>query len=114
MKKTLYYTFIFDSNYYDDYRDFPYSVDESLQDVIEYVYEKTYNKKYSPLSWYLTEGAKELVKSLETKWMHNELDMSEFYQDPHFYDWLKDKYYNVALDKCCTSQQEIVYNIEEE
>lgn len=57
---------------------------ESLYDIISYLYEKHYNIPYNELSWYLEPGAKEFVKDIEEKWLHNTLDTSFIYRDKDF------------------------------
>jgi hypothetical protein len=94
MVKTIYYTFDSGENSVVDYE---YTVQESLQDVIEYKYYKKYDKPYHPLAWYLEDGAKEFVKEIEDAWLHNTLDMYAIYSDYDFYDWLKDKYEDDAF-----------------
>lgn len=74
-------------------------MEESLQDVIEYEFEKKYRIKYRPLGWWLEPGAKDLVKGLEEAWAENKIDMNGFYTGYDSIDWLKDKYKKDALDK---------------
>lgn len=86
---------------YDDVCD--YDIDVSMQDIIEYFYYKKYNKHYDYLGWYLEEGAKEFVKSIEDDWLHNRIDEFELANDKEFREFLKSKYeYDVErkyLDK---------------
>ena len=67
-------------------------IGEELQDVVEYMFEKEYNKVYNPLSWYLEEGAKEMVKEVESLWWNNALDTYPLYHDYDFLEFLKKKY----------------------
>ena len=75
---------------YDDM--FSYVVETTLQDFVEYFYFKHYNKEYQSLSWYLEEGAKEFVKSIEDDWMHNRIDEFALMNDRDFKKFLKHKY----------------------
>ncbi len=64
-----------DTNYY---RDGCVVIDTSdIKTLIPYLYEKHFGKKYNELSWYLEEGAREFVKDIEDKWMHNQLEVEE-------------------------------------
>lgn len=99
MNKTLYYTFK-DENGNSLVTDFPYTISENIQDIIEYKFSEKYNIDYNYTTWYLEEGAKEFVKDLEYKWWHNQLDTTELYSfDYKFVNWLKDKYYNEAYEE---------------
>jgi len=71
---------------------FTIAVDEDLQDIIAFLYYKKYEKPYNELSWYLEDGAKEFVKDIEDKWLHNTLDTFSLYQDPEFLEFLSDWY----------------------
>lgn len=76
-----------------------YTIDVDLQEILEYLYYKRYNKFYNPLSWYLEDNAKEFVKSIEDDWFHNRLNDIELSQNKDFISYLKHKYRVDALDK---------------
>lgn len=71
---------------------FSYDIDTTLEDIVEYRYFKHYDKDYQPLSWYLEEGAKDFVASVEDDWMHNRIDEFELKNDKDFRKFLKHKY----------------------
>ena len=60
------------------------TIAEDLNDIITYLYEKHYNIPYDELSWYLEPGAKEFVKDIEYRWLHNTLDTTSICQDKDF------------------------------
>ena len=97
----LYYNI--DQNYNDVHLqsiNYEYGISEDINVVIRYLYEKKYNKPYNELSWYLEDGARQFVKDIENSYLKNTLDMFALYHDYHFIDWLKDYYYNSALNEC--------------
>lgn len=97
MSTTLYYTFETENEFCVDY---PFIVFENLQDIIEYNYELRYNKPYNPINWYLDEGAKDLVKDLEKRWVKNQIDTFKYFNmDFEFKDWLHQKYESEAFAK---------------
>lgn len=104
MKYTLYYTF--NETLDDDKRlwavDYAYDVEQGFDDILHYLYQQKFNKKYAELSWYLEPGAKEAVKEWEAAWMGNELKYYDYYTSMNysFVDWLKDEYYADALREC--------------
>lgn len=106
MKHTLNYNCIVYTDYYPEYinlYDYSYVVEEKLDDVVDYLFLKKYNKKYKKnLSWCLEEGAVEFVKDIENKWWHNELDTYELYQDSDFINYLKDVYLKDAAREYIT------------
>ena len=83
----------FSCDYLDVYDEFDIEVPvtESFRDVLAYLFEKKYDKPYSELSWYLEEGAKDFVKDLEDKWLHNEIDTFTLYHDRDFLDFLESR-----------------------
>lgn len=100
MNREIYYTFTIK----DDgicYVDFPYTICESLNDISKYEYEKTYNKKFNEMSWYLDKGATELIKDVEYKYYNNIINMTDYYTfNFDFKDWVKDLYHDDALTEC--------------
>lgn len=74
------------------------SVSEDLRDAIPYLYEKHFGVPYRELGWWLEPGAKEFVKDLEDKWMHNKLDLSEVYKDEEFLKLLSEKYASYSTE----------------
>lgn len=96
MTTTLYYTFR-DENNKVILQDFPYSVGESLQDIIEYKFQDKYGKPYDEHNWYLEDEAESFVKDITNKWWENSFNTFELYHDIDFKDWLLNKYYDVAL-----------------
>lgn len=109
MKHTIYYTF--DVDYKDAHlyaSDYAYYVEDSLRDVVEYSYEKAFNEKFNEMSWFLTDGAKPLVEKLEKKYFENTLDFDKYYTfDWDFKDWIKEKYYDDALEECYKKMDKI-------
>lgn len=72
---------------------YTYYVQESIQDIIEYLYEEEYHMPYFQTSWFLEEGAREFVKNIETLWNTNNLDPASLYSgDGKFMSWLATKY----------------------
>ena len=69
-----------------------YVIDATLQDIVEYLFEQEYHKKYNELSWYLEDNAKEFVRDIEDKWMHNQIDEYALSNDPSFKRYLIKKY----------------------
>lgn len=67
-------------------------VSEDLRDALPYLYEKHFGVPYRELGWWLEPGAKEWVKEIEDKWLHNKLDLSELYKNEEFLNSLADKY----------------------
>lgn len=102
MKKIIYYTFEDESlDYYSDYAinytDYGYEVEEKLQDIIEYEYEKKFHKQYIHSMSRVDKEMKQFIKELETLWFNNQIDTVTLYNDYKFMDWLKEKYYDKAL-----------------
>lgn len=69
-------------------------ISEDLRDAIPYLYQKHFGIPYAELGWWLEPGAKEWLKEIENKWMHNQLDLSEVYKDKEFLKELCLKYSN--------------------
>lgn len=82
------------------------TVMEDLRDALPYLYEKHFGKEYGELSWYLEPGAKEFVKDLEDKWMHNKLDLSEVYKDEEFLKSLAERYSTQLSRECIEDIQD--------
>ena len=81
--------------------EYTYSVEENLQDILDYLFLTKYGITISDnLGWYLEDGAKEFVKDIENKYWSNTLDTLRIYQDYHFIDFLKDRYENEAIQEC--------------
>jgi hypothetical protein len=69
------------------------ALDESLQDIVEYEFEKEYRIPYKATSWYLEPGAREFVKGIEGKWLSNNLDTLSYYNgNPRFEEFLLGKH----------------------
>jgi hypothetical protein len=101
MKHKIYYTF-YNEEFNDitvDINDYEFVVEDNLQDIVEYMYELKFNKKYNYLNWYLESGSREFIKDLQEKWWKNEIDTITLHQNFDFKDWIKDKYYLKALNK---------------
>lgn len=67
-------------------------VEEDLKMLIAYFYQKHFGVPYKELGWWLEEGAKEFVKDIEDKWMHNEIDSFELMRDNDFLEFIKENY----------------------
>lgn len=82
-------------------KNYPYDflIEENLQDIIEYTYEKHFYKKYNYLNYYLEEGARKFIKDIEDSYWSNKLDTYELYNDYRFIEWLTAKYVIKAYDK---------------
>lgn len=87
----------------DESFDYTYWVDITCQDIIEYLFKEKYGKEYSPLSWYLEDGAREFVKDIEDSWLRNEIDEYGMLQDLALRSFLKEKY-----------ADDVAYDIEQE
>ena len=74
--------------------EFPYFIEEDVNDVVEYLFEKKYGKEYDN-SWMLEDDALNFVIDIENKWFDNKIDL---YSDRDFYCWLVEKYANDALE----------------
>lgn len=98
MKHVLYFTI---DDYYDEYHikeyEYEYIVDIGLEDVKEYYYEKKFNKPFDEMSYRLDAECKEFVKDIEEKWLKNKVDELALILDYKFINWLKEKYYPLAL-----------------
>jgi hypothetical protein len=101
MKHKIYYTF-YNEEFNDitvDINDYEFVVEDNLQDIVEYMYESKFNKKYNYLSWYLESGSREFIKDIHDKWWKNEIDTLSLYQNIDFKNWIKNRYYLKALNK---------------
>jgi hypothetical protein len=101
MKYKIYYTF-YNEEFNDitvDINDYEFVVEDNLQDIVEYMYESKFNKKYNYLSWYLESGSREFIKDIHDKWWKNEIDTLSLYQNIDFKNWIKNRYYFKALNK---------------
>lgn len=104
MRYTLYFTY---TGTYEDidvsFKDFAYTVNENLDDIIDFYFLKEYGKKYKDsTNWYLEKGAKEFVKNLETLWFKNEIDTWKLYHDYDFISYLKEEYLNQVCHEFVT------------
>ena len=84
-------------------RTFSVTIREDLQDVVSYLFYKKYRKPYSDLSWYLEDGAKEFVKSIEDSWNANTFDSFSLYHDRDFLEYLA-KYWDGGFDEDTLSE----------
>ena len=90
-------------------------ISESLEDALPYLFEKHFGVPYRELGWWLEPGAKEWVKEIEYKWMHNQLDLSEVYKDKEFLEELALKYsYQIDEDTIDDLKDEFEERIREE
>lgn len=108
MAYTLYYSF--DEHYNDAFifeRDFKFTIEENFNDLFEFEFENKYHRKYNYFTWFLEPGAKELYRELESLWQLNSLDYYKYLQNLFFKEWIKEKYYNEALEQAY--QQHINY-----
>lgn len=98
MRHTLYFTFddVYDGMEICEF-DYHYIVEENIQDIIEYEFEKKYGKKYDVLSWYTYPGSETLVSNLKDLYLRNAIDFLSYFQNPQFISWMKEKYYYDAL-----------------
>lgn len=67
-------------------------IEEDLNMLIAYFYQKHFGVPYRELGWWLEEGAKEFVKDIEDKWLHNEIDSFELMRDTEFQQFIQDNY----------------------
>lgn len=109
MRYTLYYTF---NEELDGGRtlwavDYAYDVEQRFDDILRYLYEQKFDKKYSELAWYLEPGAKEAVKGWESAWIQNDIKSYDYYTTMNypFIDWLKEEYYRDALADCLSRME---------
>ena len=99
----MYFTFVYNGSYdYDGYTvqldDYEYSIRDNKDDVIEYLYEKHFDRPYS--GYYVGTEEMNYVSELENKWLYNEIDfIALYYEDYAFKDWLKDKYVEDAIEQ---------------
>lgn len=102
MIHTLHYNFEFREPFFDDcFFDYDFGVDETIEDIVSYLFEKKYGKPYNKLSYHLEKGATKFVSDLETKWLQNKLDTFKLYKsNGGFINWLKEKYYADARAEC--------------
>lgn len=63
---------------------------DDYQVILEFLYQKHFNKSYDPLGWMLLPGAKEFVKDFDDKWFHNQIDEFAIEHDPEFTEFVKD------------------------
>jgi len=89
----------------DEYNNITYNLEENLEDIISYEFERKYSKPYNPLTYYLEPGAKEFIKFLENDYYNNHLDTFGLYHNFEFRDWLKDKYESTAHEKALVNFQ---------
>lgn len=103
MLHTLCYTYkaeIEDLEEYDIdiyYEDYAYQIYENFKDIFPYLFQEKYHIPYNELSWHLEEGALEMYRELENKWLNNELDTFTLYHDEDFLTYLKKLYVNEVL-----------------
>ena len=100
MTYTLYYSF--NEHYGDTFifeRDFKFTIEENFSDLFEFEFENKYHRKYNYFTWFFEPGAKEFYRELERLWQLNSLDYYKYLQNPFFKDWIKEKYYNKALEQ---------------
>jgi hypothetical protein len=111
MQYELWYDSI--ENESDSISNYTYYVDENLKDVIAFLYKKHFGKEYIELGWWLEPGAKEFVKDIEDKWFHNKIDTLTLYTDYEFIDFLKQVYYDDAVEQAVNSGDLKDYTTEE-
>ena len=86
----MYFTFVYNGSYdYDGYTvqldDYEYSIRDNKDDVIEYLYEKHFDRPYS--GYYVGSEEMNYVSELENKWLYNEIDfIALYYEDYAFKD----------------------------
>ena len=73
-------------------------VSDDLWNAIPYLYEKHFGVPYKELGWWLESGAREWMKEIEDKWLHNQLDLSEVYKDQDYLNELAKQYYTVSVE----------------
>lgn len=89
-------------------------VSEDLRDALPYLYEKHFDVPYKELGWWLEPGAREWMKEMEDKWMHNQLDLTEVYKDSEFLASLSDKYADYSSVDIDTLRDEFEDEIRDE
>lgn len=76
-----------------DYMSYPKTkcvkVDETLEDIIEYLFNKKYHRAYN---WVQDKESREFCKKIEDDWFYNRIDTFELFQDIEFKSYLKEKY----------------------
>ena len=78
--------------------EYEYYIQEEKNDVVNYLVEKHF--KNLPLSSYSKADERAYEKYIESKWLNNEIDTYRMYRrDDDFIQYLKDKYYDEALEQ---------------
>lgn len=82
--------------------DYRYPVQESIDDILHYLYEKRFDRDFAELSWYLEPGAREAMREWERAYLKDEIKTYDYYSSLNyeFTDWLHDEYRDDALAEC--------------
>ena len=98
MKHTIYITLnvIEDSGH--RVIELPFSVEENIEDIVAFSFERRYMVKFNQLTWFTYPDAKDYVSGIEKAWISNKLDSYALYvYDNDFIDWLKERYEKDAM-----------------
>lgn len=81
---------------------YQYPVQESIDDIMHYLYEKKFGRDFAEISWYLEPGAKEAMGEWEQAYLKDEIKFYDYYSSLNyeFTDWLIDEYRDAALAEC--------------
>lgn len=82
--------------------DYQYPVQESIDDIMHYLYEKKFGRDFAEISWYLEPGAKEAMGEWEQAYLKDEIKFYDYYSSLNyeFTDWLHDAHKSDALSEC--------------
>ena len=84
-----------DLDVYDEF-DVEIPIQEDFKDILAYYFEKKYEVPYTDTGWVIEKDAREFVKDLEDKWLHNEIDTFTLYHDRDFLDFLESRDLNTG------------------
>lgn len=82
--------------------DYRYPVQESIDDILHYLYEKRFDRDFAEISWYLEPGAREAMNEWEQAYLKDEIKTYDYYSSLNyeFTDWLHEEYRDDALAEC--------------
>lgn len=82
--------------------DYQYPVQESIDDIMHYLYEKKFGRDFAEISWYLEPGAKEAMREWEQAYLKDEIKFYDYYSSLNyeFTDWLHDYHKPDAISEC--------------
>lgn len=73
-----------------DYKEVSVPIEEDFKTILAYLFKKRFDVAYNEMSWYLEKGAREFVRDLEDKWLHNEIDTFDLYHNDEFLEFYKE------------------------